>query len=168
MKNVDAEYIKYVESLIGREEVKRMKQYIQHGTTTTYDHCLKVSYYSYCIAKHRRYLKCSPEACAVGGLLHDFFLYDWHDKDRDGKREFKLPHGFTHGVVAERNARKYFDIDDRCSDIIKNHMFPLTIWGLPRYRETWLVLSVDKWLSTAEVFKRKKRIRKNTKKQNAM
>lgn len=156
MKNVEQEYIDYIAKFARSEIVKQMKQYIQHGDTTTYEHCLKVSYYSYKAAKR---LGLDWKACAVGGLLHDLFLYDWHDKYREGYREFKLPHGFTHGIVAERNARKYFDIDERCSNIILSHMFPLTIWILPKYKESYVVLMVDKLLSTREVFVRKRESR---------
>ncbi|MDK2809053.1 MAG: uncharacterized protein PWP24_1790 [Clostridiales bacterium] len=154
MNNVEPEFIEYISSLAKNETVQEMKQYIQHGDTSTYEHCLRVSYYSYKAAKR---LGLNAKACAVGGLLHDLFLYDWHDSNREGKKEFFLPHGFTHGVVAERNARKYFGIDDMCSDIIITHMFPLTIWKVPRYKESYVVLMVDKYISTIEVFRRKKK-----------
>lgn len=144
----------YIIEFTKSDAVKKMKDYVQHGDTSTYEHCLKVSYYSYKVAKK---LGLNAKECAVGGLLHDLFLYDWHDKNRDGRQEFFLPHGFTHGVVAERNAKKYFAIDEVCSDIIITHMFPLTIWKVPKYKESYVVLMVDKYLSTAEVFKRKKK-----------
>lgn len=151
---IEEEYIAYITELANSEIVKKMKTYIQHGDTSTYEHCLNVSYYSYKLAKR---LGLNAKACAIGGLLHDLFLYDWHDRDRVGKKEFFLPHGFTHSVVAERNARKYFDIDEMCSDIIITHMFPLTIWKVPKYRESYVVLLVDKYLSTAETFGRRKK-----------
>lgn len=153
MKNVEQEYIDYITEFARSDVVKQMKQYIQHGDTTTYEHCLKVSYYSYKAAKK---LGLNPKACAIGGLLHDLFLYDWHDPGHRADKEFVLPHGFTHSVVAERNARRYFNIDERCSDIILSHMFPLTIWKIPRYRESYVVLMVDKLISTKEVFEGRK------------
>lgn len=155
MNNVDLEYIGYVMEFLKNEKVKKMKQYIQHGDTTTYRHCLKVSYYSYRLAKR---FQCDAKACAIGGLLHDFFLYDWHVKDKERDKEFILPHGFTHGIIAERNARKYFKIDDKCSDIIIKHMFPLTIWKIPKFRESYIVLMVDKYLTISEFFQKKKRL----------
>lgn len=154
MNTVEKEYINYIEEFVKSDVVKEMKNYVQHGDTSTYEHCLKVSYVSYKLAK---IFGGDAKECAIGGLLHDLFLYDWHDKDRDGKHEFFLPHGFTHGIVAERNARKYFNINERCSDIISTHMFPLTIWKIPKYKESYIVLMVDKYLSTAEVFKRKRK-----------
>jgi len=154
LNNVDEEYISYITEFAKSDAVKEMKSYVQHGDTSTYEHCLNVSYYSYKVAKK---LGLNARECAIGGLLHDLFLYDWHDKNRDGHKEFFLPHGFTHGVVAERNARKYFEIDEICSDIIITHMFPLTIWKVPKYKESYVVLMVDKYLSTAEVFSRKRK-----------
>lgn len=163
MKNVEQEYIDYIREFIKSDIVKQMDEYIQHGDTTTLDHCIKVSYYSYKWAKRKGL---NAKACAIGGLLHDFFLYDWHDWSRPGRHEFFLPHGFTHGIVAERNARKYFNIDEMCSDIIITHMFPLTIWKFPKYKESYIVLMVDKYLCIMEVFKRVQRavLRKKLKK----
>lgn len=155
MHNVEQEYIDYITEFAKSDIVREMKKYTQHGDTTTYEHCLKVSYYSYKMAKR---LGLNAKACAIGGLLHDLFLYDWHDKERPGKHEFILPHGFTHSVVAERNAKKFFNIDEMCSDIIITHMFPLTIWKVPKYKESYVVLTVDKYLSTIEVFRRKKQL----------
>lgn len=159
MESVEAEYQEIISNFISSEPVQQMKQYIQHGDTSTYEHCLRVSYYSYKLAK-RWGLDC--RVCAIGGLLHDLFLYDWHDKNREGKNEFRLPHGFTHNIVAERNARRYFHIDRRCSDIILTHMFPLTLWRIPRYRESYVVLLVDKYISFLEVFQRSAKKRTQT------
>lgn len=50
---------------------------------------------------------------------------------------------------AYHNAKKYFDLNEIEKDIILKHMFPLTI-TLPRYKETFLVLIVDKIVSSKE------------------
>lgn len=39
---LDDEYISYISDLIENDAVKSMKNFIQHGTTTTLEHCLKV------------------------------------------------------------------------------------------------------------------------------
>ena len=67
-------------------------------------------------------------------LLHDYFLYDWHDWD-NGEHQW---HGFTHGHAALVNALKDFKLNDIERNSIENHMFPMTPVP-PRYIEGYLV-----------------------------
>ena len=41
------EFIELVTPIIENEKVKRMDKYIQHGTTSTLDHCIAVAYVSF-------------------------------------------------------------------------------------------------------------------------
>lgn len=77
------------------------------------------------------------DALVIGALLHDYFLYDWHD----GKgRHF---HGFTHPECAFRNAEKDYTLSPRVKNIIIRHMFPLTPVP-PTCTEAWIVCIADK------------------------
>ncbi len=143
----DARYQYYVSDLIENDVVLSMKNYIQHGTTTTFDHCLSVSYYSYKIAKK---FNLDARSVARAGLLHDLFLYDWH-KVMEKKPLFQK-HGFTHPKAALDNAVKYFNLNDIEKDIIEKHMWPLTLRKVPKYRESIIVTMVDKYCSTRETF----------------
>ena len=78
-------------------------------------------------------------------LLHDYFLYDWHEWD-DGVHRM---HGFTHGGTAMRNAMRDFRLNRVERDSIENHMFPLTPCP-PRYIEGYLVTVADKISATQE------------------
>ena len=80
-------------------------------------------------------------------MLHDYFLYDWHDWDNG---EHRL-HGFTHGNTAVRNAVRDFRLNHVERDSIANHMFPLTPRP-PRYIEGYLVTMADKISATRETF----------------
>ncbi len=82
----------------------------------------------------------------TGAMLHDFFLYDWHDKTRPGQKI----HGYTHAAAAARNARRHFDIDKRTHHVIHSHMWPLNITRLPLTREAWIVCAADKIVSARE------------------
>lgn len=135
----DSEYYSYVEDLINDEIVLQMKNYIQHGTTTCFQHCVNVSYYNYLLCKIFK-LNCRDAARA--GLLHDLFLYDWHD-------EWNLTHGFTHPAAALKNAEKYFELTELEKDIIEKHMFPLNP-KLPKHRETVIIILVDKYCGLIE------------------
>ncbi|MCI6639873.1 MAG: hypothetical protein MSH10_03640 [Pygmaiobacter massiliensis] len=91
--------------LLQSSKVRKMDEYIQHGTTTTLTHSLAVAWYSY-----RLYLflgLCGEEKQLIrGALLHDFYLYDWHWPDHG-----RL-HGFFHPAIAAKNAAEAFAITD--------------------------------------------------------
>ena len=82
-----------------------------------------------------------------GALLHDYFLYDWHHHTH--KKGWKNLHGFTHPETALNNARKEYHLSPREQDIIKKHMWPLTVVP-PRCREAWIVTAADKYCSLLE------------------
>lgn len=131
--------------LLEYEPVCRMDSYVQHGNTTCLKHSLAVAYYSYTIGKRLR-LKCDWAALVRGAMLHDFFLYDWHVRDKSRRW-----HGFTHPKAALSNANRHFIINRREREIILKHMWPLTP-SFPRCREAALVCLVDKVCSVAELF----------------
>jgi uncharacterized protein len=140
----EEEYKECIRDLIQHEMVESMKNFIQHGDINCLEHSLYVSYISYLIC---RQLGFDYRSAARGGLLHDFFLYDWHT----GK-PYKGLHGFIHPHIALQNANKYFNLNDREKDIIQKHMWPLTI-RLPRYREAFVVLLADKYCASMEIVK---------------
>ncbi len=122
--------------------------FIQHGNTSCLLHSIAVAYFCYRIAKKMGILRFQTNELVRGALLHDYFLYDWHD--------YRPPeglHGFTHPGAALKNARVDFELTTREQDIISKHMFPLTPRP-PRYRESYLVSMVDKACSLYEVFSR--------------
>ena len=71
-------YMDCIRDLIDHEKVQEMNNYIQHGNTTTLDHCIRVSYTSYKISK---FFKMDYKSTARAALLHDLYLYDWHKND---------------------------------------------------------------------------------------
>lgn len=135
------EYKSCIKDLIEHELVLSMKEYIQHGDVSCLEHSLYVSYNSYVIC---RKLGLDWHSAARGGLLHDFFLYDWH-----GEKPYQGLHGLMHPYIALQNANKSFSLNDLEKDIIVKHMWPLTL-RLPRYKETLVVLMVDKYCAAME------------------
>ena len=62
---------------LGDERLMKMKEYVQHGDVSTYDHAVLVAFYS-CMLACRLRLKYDERALIRGALLHDYYLYDWH------------------------------------------------------------------------------------------
>ncbi len=145
--------------ILDKEEFKSLKSFIQHGNVTVYEHCLHVAL---CAVKINKVLgvHCKERSLVRGALLHDYFLYDWHNADAPGNIHPKL-HGFYHPGIALRNATRDFVLSEREKDIIGKHMWPLTL-NPPRCREAWIVCLADKYSSTLETLKlRKGKIRVN-------
>ena len=123
------------------------KRHIQHGSMTVNQHSRNVARYSLAISR-RLGIRVNERELIRGALLHDYFLYDWHVGDY--RKPHKL-HGFYHPGRALRNAREEYDLTHREQDIIKKHMWPLTVVP-PVYREGWIVTVADKWCSVMETF----------------
>jgi uncharacterized protein len=138
------EFLQHLNGLLSNEKVLEMNQYIQHGNTTTFTHCLVVAYYSYLLSL-RLSLPLDRRSLVRGAMLHDFYLYDWHVPDKSHKL-----HGFVHPYFALHNAHKYFKLNKIEADIIEKHMWPLTLRKLPSHKEAILVNLVDKYCSLLE------------------
>ena len=139
----DCEYIEYVRDILENEQFCSMKNFIQHGETTCLTHSINVSYLSYLFCKAHHL---NAKAAARGGLLHDLFLYNWHNYRRQkGERM----HGFEHPRKALKNAESLFLLDDIERNIILRHMWPLTITP-PKYKEALSVIYYDKYCSILE------------------
>ena len=116
---------------------------IQHGSTTVFAHCVKVACFSLFLA-NKLHIPVNTHALLRGALLHDYFLYDWREKNA-GHRF----HGFTHPATALKNAQEDFMLTPVEKDIIARHMFPLCPIP-PRCREAWLVCAADKYCALLE------------------
>ncbi len=130
--------------LMNEGKLQVMKDYIQHGSITTLDHSLMVAYYSWRL-NQRLGLKADESSLIRGALLHDYFLYDWHVAEK-----WHRFHGFRHPAFALKNARQDYQLNEIEEEIIKKHMWPLTIIP-PTCREAWIVNAMDTFSSVVEV-----------------
>lgn len=124
---------------------RKTKEYIQHGNMTVNAHVMNVARYSLLLSR-KLHVQCNRRELVRGALLHDYFLYDWHIPDRENSHRL---HGFYHPGIALKNADREYCLTDREKDIIKKHMWPLTIIP-PGCREAWIVTTADKWCSLME------------------
>lgn len=111
----------YGADILSHEQMQIERDSLQHGAVTTYEHSIAVACLSVKIADRLHlWHHVNLRSLVRAALLHDYFLYDWHEKDNGSHRL----HGFRHPYTAERNARADFELDDIVSNSIRTHMFP--------------------------------------------
>ena len=82
----------YGQDILQDVEFMNSKNSIQHGTVSVMEHSIAVAQCALEISEKLPFSFCERELVR-GALLHDYFLYDWHDKDH--RSIWKL-HGFFH------------------------------------------------------------------------
>ncbi len=140
MKNVlFQEMINYYgKEILSSSNMIKSQEYYQHGAISVYEHSLKVAV---CCLKlvDKFNINVDKSSLVRGALLHDFFLYDWHNKD-DGSHRW---HGFKHAKTALKNANKEFKLNKVEKNMILSHMFPLNM-VIPKYKESIVLTIADK------------------------
>jgi len=137
----DKKYNDIVKNIVRDKEIKKMANITHHGISRL-EHSLKVSYKSYKIAKK---LDFDYVSVARAGLLHDFYL----DGD-ERKRMKKIKDTFTHPKKALSTSTKSFELNEIEKNIIISHMFPIYP-KIPKYKESILVSTIDKFIGFKEI-----------------
>ncbi|SFR79939.1 HD domain-containing protein [Anaeromicropila populeti] len=137
-------FIQVLMEFVENKDFASMSEYTQHARVSCLEHSVFVAYVSFLIWNVFR-MKEGKRSLIRGALLHDFFLYDWHDKSLGHKW-----HGFYHPSAALANAKGQFPINLVEADIIKKHMFPLVIYP-PKYRQSAIVCIADKICAICEI-----------------
>lgn len=133
--NEDIEYMSLVDDILNHKEFEKTKDINHHGLNR-YDHSIRVSYSSYKISK---FLRLDYEEVARGGLLHDFFLTNGKKISR-GERLSTLVRHPKYAVVY---SEKFFRLTEKERDIIRTHMFPISLTLIPKFAESWIVNIMD-------------------------
>jgi uncharacterized protein len=159
-KAFEHEFYDIISDIQTHDEFLKLKLH-HHHASSIYDHVMDVSYFSYRACK---FLKLDYRSAARGALLHDFFLYDWRNHDVPDLPAEKF-HGIEHPKIALANARNHFTLNEIEEDIIRKHMWPLTLVP-PKYKESFIVSFADTYLASKEFvsnFKRKKGLKREKK-----
>lgn len=138
----DFEYMDIVKDIINNENFLKLKFY-RHHDNTRLDHCLKVSYNAYKLAKK---FKLDCKAAARAGLLHDFFYGDLRYINVI-ERKYMLN---NHPSFAVYNSNNLFKLTEKEKNMILSHMFPLSN-EIPRYKESILLDLIDDYEAIKEV-----------------
>ncbi len=152
MKSRD-EYMQEIRELAGdildSPKYLETKNFIQHGNVSVYAHCVSVTVMCLKIADKTGW-KVDRETLVRGALLHDYFLYDWHDDEK-----WHHLHGFTHAFRAMKNAQHDFGLNRTERNMIYAHMFPLNLTHIPLHKESMILCIADKIVGTKETAKGK-------------
>lgn len=127
------EYKSIVEDILKNREFNKLKD-IPHHKTTRLEHSKRVSYLAYKICKK---LNLDYVSAARGGLLHDFFNNTYSIENTNKLLK-------NHPKIASSNAKKHFKLNKKEINIIESHMYPISLKRKPKYKESYVVLLVDK------------------------
>ena len=161
VKRIDA----YGGDILRSSRFRSTRKNIQHGTVSVYEHSSSVAGCSLKIMDGLKSLgiRVRERELVRGALLHDYFLYDWHT--RKSAKRLKELHGFSHPEIALRNAGRDYRLTPCEREIIRKHMWPLTVVP-PMCREAWIVTAADKYCSLLETLRLRKgrwrKVRKNS------
>ncbi len=138
-------FINTVNQIQKNEHVQEMDQFCHHRVTTTLRHCYRVARLSMKMAD-RLHWKVDARSLARGAMLHDFYLYEFKQEPING-----WMHGTGHPKKALENARIYYDLNPKEENIIRSHMWPMTLFHPPKSKEAWLVSVADKIVAFREM-----------------
>ena len=138
----------HASDILSSEKFQSTRVHVQHGSIPVHRHCIDVAKHALLLSRALR-IQVNEKEMIRGALLHDYFLYDWHDKD---VRPEGL-HGYRHPAAALKNASSDYKLTAREKDIIRSHMWPLTLTKIPHCREAWIVSAADKYCSLLETLK---------------
>lgn len=136
---------RYGGDILGSQGMLLSQSFRQHGDVSVALHCFFAAVVCVRLARALA-LRVDTQALVRGALLHDYFLYDWHDPDPSHRL-----HGFRHAGFALRNAGRDFPLGPIERNMIASHMFPMNL-VLPRFRESLLLCLADKICSFCETF----------------
>ena len=126
--------------LLQIDEVQLLKGFSQHMDTTRFQHSINVAYYTFLIC---RKFNLKTEEATRAALLHDLFLYNWRENKEEGW------HPSTHPKKALENSQRLVEVTPIMEDCIVKHMWPMTL-KTPKYKEGWVVTSMDKYCAALE------------------
>ena len=144
-RNSAERFFQVLRKLENDPNVGKLKKYRQHRGNPTFAHCHNVAVSSFRLAQRLGW-NIDEDSLARGAMLHDFHLYT-----RKEARVNCIGHAFGHPKRALQNAEQVFTLNRKEKNIIKSHMWPLTLFSFPRSKEAILVTLADKYCAIREM-----------------
>jgi uncharacterized protein len=131
------EFLLLASPILKDPRFRELKKYPHHGHISIRRHVLNVAYLCYKHGLNKKNISINELIRAA--LLHDYYLYDWHDRTSHNGI-----HGFNHPLIALINAKRDFSLTRKECRIILSHMWPLTFLHFPTSKEAWILCYYDK------------------------
>ncbi len=146
---MDRIYIDFIEEhspaserILESSYYKKLMDYPRHGTTNTFDHCVRVAV---CMIWLSSKLNLNVDSAVKTGLLHDLCFVDYL-----GKHDHPGIYCFYHPEEAADNAIREFGLTRTEERAIRSHMFPLSV-HVPSSRLALTLTLADKMTALYEV-----------------
>lgn len=139
----------YAEDILHSETFISEKKYQHHKYTSTYQHSIHVAKIALRFIEKHHIANVSIPDLVRGALLHDYYLYNWHNREE----KWHKPHAYKHPKIAAQNALRDFQVNENVYNSILTHMWPLTL-RIPKSKEAWIITYADKVATYRERFKK--------------
>ena len=136
-------------------EIRKMASFGMHSGNNTLQHVENVADVSFRLAQ-RLGIDIDERALARGAMLHDYYLYTFKDTKLNFYR-----HGIGHPETALKNASRHYDLTGKEANIIRSHMWPMTLLHPPGSKEAVLVCLADKYCAVNEMLLKRHDLSKN-------
>lgn len=130
-------------------EIQKMASFGMHSGNNTLQHVENVANVSFLLAE-KLGIDVDEAALARGAMLHDYYLYTFKETGMNPYR-----HGISHPETALKNASKRHTLSEKEANIIRSHMWPMTLLHPPKSKEALLVCLADKYCAANEMFLKK-------------
>ena len=140
-------FIEELNKLLDDPRIINLCNFPQHHGSNTLRHVVAVAKRSFELAERFGW-NIDEKALARGAMLHDYYQYDIK---KEGLSAYK--HGTSHPQIAMEKADKDFHLTDKEKNIIRSHMWPLTLGHPPKSKEAILVSLADKDVAAVEFSK---------------
>ena len=147
MTNDKAVFVDELEKLLEDPRIVKLCTFPQHHGSNTLQHCIAVAKRSFDLAEKFGW-DIDERELVRGAMLHDYYQYDIK---KEGLTAYK--HGTSHPRIAMQKADKDFHLTEKEKNIIRGHMWPLTLAHPPKSKEAVLVSLADKEIATMEFVK---------------
>lgn len=147
MTNDKKLFTEEVKKLLHDPRILKLGAFPQHHGSNTLAHCLAVAMRSFEFAEKLGW-DIDERELARGAMLHDYYQYDIK---KEGLTPFQ--HGTSHPQIAMEKADKDFHLSEKEKNIIRSHMWPLTLGHPPKSKEAILVSLADKDVAAVEFSK---------------
>lgn len=144
---VPARYLTLYKDLKRNPDILKLRSYMAHRNTSVYAHSIGVANLSLWLAVRMHMKRRKLGNLILAAMLHDFYLYDYHGR----RTKIKGWHAWSHPATALANAEKLFDLDAPARNAIRSHMFPGTLFHVPRYSIGWVISISDKICAICEL-----------------